>query len=115
LRALASEASGHRGDSKVQPAPVPIIGDLSSGTPAGFAPMVAAFHRGLNEAGHIQGRNFTIEFRRSEGQDERLPAFAADLVHRQVAVIAATGGSARERFTSSPIRSSPVGSDDWSR
>jgi ABC-type uncharacterized transport system substrate-binding protein len=76
-----------------QPA-MPVIGYLSSGTPGGFASLVAAFRRGLNEAGYVEGRNVKIEFRWSEGQDERLPAFAADLVRRQVAVIAATGGSA---------------------
>jgi putative tryptophan/tyrosine transport system substrate-binding protein len=76
-----------------QPA-MQVIGYLSSGTPAGFAPLVAAFRRGLDEAGHVEGRSFTIEFRWSEGQDERLPAFVADLIRRQVAVIAATGGSA---------------------
>jgi putative ABC transport system substrate-binding protein len=75
-----------------QPA-MPVIGYLSSGTPGGFASMVAAFRRGLSETGHVEGRTFTIEFRWSEGQDERLPAFVTDLVRRQVAVIAATGGS----------------------
>ena len=73
---------------------LPVVGYLSSGTPAGFAPMVAAFRRGLNEAGRVEDRDFTVEFRWSEGQDERLPALLADLIRRQPAVIAATGGSA---------------------
>jgi putative ABC transport system substrate-binding protein len=76
-----------------QPA-LPVIGDLSSGTAAGFAPLLAAFRDGLNQAGYVEGRNVTIEFRWSEGQDQRLPAFVADLIHRPVAMIVATGGSA---------------------
>jgi putative ABC transport system substrate-binding protein len=71
---------------------MPVVGYLSSATSAGFAQLVRAFRQGLSETGYVEGRNVTFQFRWAEGQDDRLPALVADLVGRQVAVIAATGG-----------------------
>jgi putative ABC transport system substrate-binding protein len=71
-----------------QPA-MPVIGFLSGPTASGRDRLVAAFHQGLGEAGYIEGRNVAIEARWAEGQFDRLPALAAELVQRQVAVIVA--------------------------
>jgi putative ABC transport system substrate-binding protein len=71
-----------------QPA-MPVIGFLNSASRDGYAPMVAAFRQGLKETGYIEGRNVAVEYRWVEGQYDRVPAMAAELVRRQVAVIVA--------------------------
>ena len=81
------------GDPVREPA-MPVVGFLNGQWPDTFAHAAAAFREGLKETGFVDGQNVTIEYRWAEGQDDRLPAMASELVRRQVAVIAATGASA---------------------
>jgi putative ABC transport system substrate-binding protein len=75
-----------------QPA-MPVIGFLHSGSPEPIANRVAAFRKGLGEAGYVEGQNVAIQFRWAAGQDDRLPDLAADLIRQRVAVITTPGST----------------------
>jgi len=91
-----------------QQSAMPVVGLLGSTSAQGFPAPVAAFRQGLQEAGYREGQNVAIEYRWADDQLDRLPALAAELVHRQVAVIAVIGGlpptlAARAATTRIPI------------
>src|SRR5215467_3289945 len=75
-----------------QPA-MPVIGVLNSASPDTYSRQLRAFRQGLKEAGYVEGENVAIDYRWTEGQLDRLPALAGELVSRRVAAIAAMGGT----------------------
>jgi putative tryptophan/tyrosine transport system substrate-binding protein len=90
-----------------QPA-LPVIGWLGAGSPNGFEGAVAAFRKGVNEAGFIEGKTVAIEYRWADGQFDRLPVLAAELVRRPVAAIMASGGSYPTRAAKAATSTIPI-------
>jgi putative tryptophan/tyrosine transport system substrate-binding protein len=90
-----------------QPA-MPVIGFLHSSSPEPNANRVSAFRKGLAETGYVEGQNLAIEFRWAEGQDDRLPDLAADLIRRRVAVIATPASTPASLAAQAATTSIPI-------
>ena len=89
IKVIAASAAAWPIAARAQ-APIPVVGFINAASAQNYTRQLAAFLKGLGESGYVDGRNVAVEYRWAEGQNDRLPAMAADLVHRQVAVIAAT-------------------------
>jgi putative tryptophan/tyrosine transport system substrate-binding protein len=89
IKVIAGLAAAWPFTARAQQPTMPVIGFL--GSTSDDASRIAAFRQGLAQAGYVEGRNVAVEYRWAEGRSDPLPAMVSDLVHRQVAVIAATG------------------------
>ena len=91
--------------SRAQQGAMPVVGFLDSGSAVAFAARVAAFR---SETGYVEGQNAAIEYRWADGQYDRVPALADDLVRRHVAVIAATGSANSAHAAKAATATTPI-------
>jgi putative tryptophan/tyrosine transport system substrate-binding protein len=94
--------------ARAQQAAMPVIGYLSARSPEDTTHLVAAFRRGLVENGYVEGQNVAIQYRWALGQVDRLPALAAELAGRSVAILVATGGESAARAAKAASSTIPI-------
>jgi putative ABC transport system substrate-binding protein len=107
ISALGGAAAGWPLAARAQQPAMPVIGVISAGSRGAYAELLAAFRQGLKETGYVEGQTVAIDSRWADGQLDRLPGLAADLVQRRVAVIVTTGGSS-SRAAKAASRSIPI-------
>ena len=108
IHALGATVASLPFASRAQQAPMPVIGFLHGASPSYLGQFVDALRKGLGESGFVEGQNLAIEYRWAEGHYERLPALAAELVERQVAVILAMGGTDPARAAKAATSTIPI-------
>ena len=108
IKAIAGSAVVWPLAARAQQSAMPVIGVLHGVSAAQWADRMVGFHQGLRETGYSEGRNVTIEYRWADGQFERLPTMAADLVSRKVAVICAGAGNVAIREAMAATKTIPV-------
>jgi putative tryptophan/tyrosine transport system substrate-binding protein len=113
IKVIASSAAAWPLTARAQQPALPMVGFVNAASAKGYESHLSAFLKGLNEVGYVDGQNVTVEYRWAENQGNRLPAMVADLIHRQVTVIAATGTpaalAAKTATTTIPIVFTIVG------
>src|SRR5262249_30145214 len=105
---LGGMAGTAAGAARAEQPAVPVVGYLGAESPDLFASRLRSFRQGLNADGYEEGRNVAIEYRWAEGHNDRLPALAADLVRREVAVLAAPGSVAAALASKAATSTIPI-------